>query len=376
MERDESGRTAVNPVRLDVVVFDGSFRPRGHGRAVGRARALAFACTLVGAGLANAIELAPLWNFDDPAQSEQRFRAALASATGDDAFVLRTQIARTYGLRGRFAEARAMLRDLEPQLGRVEPEARVRYWLELGRTYASAAHPEEAQTADAKQRAREAYQRAYELAKRDDLDALAVDALHMQAFVDTAPADQLKWGQAALDLSLSSSQQGARAWEASLRNNVGYALLQLGRNDEALTHFQRALALREQGTDAEATWSARWMVARALRALGRLDEALAIQHRIEREREAARKPEADVFEELELLYQAKGDTARAAKYSARRAGAKLRQLLVVSAPVDRVDRVDAGIPPLLRTPLMVRNWQREVGDGNEAKAELHVGVQA
>lgn len=35
-----------------------------------------------------------------------------------------------------------------------------------------------------------------------------------------------------------------------------------------------------------------------------------------------------------------------------------------------------GIPPPPRTPLMVRTWQWEVGDGNEAKAGGYVGAQA
>jgi tetratricopeptide (TPR) repeat protein len=287
-----------------------------------RLHRVVFACALLAPTLAIAMDLKPLWNFNDPAQSEQRFRAALATATGDDAFVLRTQIARSYGLRGRFDEARAILRDLEPQLSRVGAEARVRYWLELGRTYSSATHPPESQTPDARKNARSAYLHAYQFAKQDRLDGLAIDALHMLAFVDTAPTDQLKWGENALDMSLASSQPEAKAWEASLRNNVGYALLQLGRNDEALAQFQTALVLREKGTDAEATWSARWSVARALRALGRVDEALAIQHRIERERDAAHAPDPEVFEELELLYRAKGDVPRADAYARQRGSAK------------------------------------------------------
>jgi tetratricopeptide (TPR) repeat protein len=283
-------------------------------------RSLVVACSLLASGFATAVNLQTLWNFSDPAQSERRFRAALASATGDDAFVLRTQIARTYGLRGRFGEARNVLHALEPQLDRVGPEARVRYWLELGRTYSSATHPPESQTTEAKQQARSAYLHAYEYARHDGLDALAVDALHMLAFVDTEPLDQLTWGELALDVVLASSQADARRWEASLRNNVGYALLQLERNDEALEQFQRALELRQQGSDAEATWSARWMVARTLRALGRIDAALQVQHRIERERDAARAPDPEVFDELALLYRAKGDMAQANAYEARKNG--------------------------------------------------------
>jgi len=267
------------------------------------------------ASAAMAIDLNPLWNFDDPGQSEQRFRAALATATGDDAIILQTQIARSYGLRGDFAKAREILKGLEPQLLAAGAEARTRHSLELGRTYASAAHPPETQTSAAKEQAREAYQRAYEVAKRGELDGLAVDALHMLAFVDTEPADQLKWGQQALAIAQASSQPAAKKWEASLRNNIGYALHQLGRYDEALDQFKQAVVLREKGEDAQATRIAHWMVGWTLRALNRTDEALEIQLRLEREREAAGAPSPYVFEELELLYRTKGDRERADHYA-------------------------------------------------------------
>jgi tetratricopeptide (TPR) repeat protein len=261
-----------------------------------------------------AIDLNPLWNFDNPAQSEQRFRAALATATGDDAIILQTQIARSFGLRGDFAKAREILKDLEPKLPGAGVEARARHALELGRTYASATHPPEALSSEARERARASYKQAYEIARRGDLDGLAVDALHMLAFVDTEPADQLKWGQEALAIAQASPQPAAKKWEASLRNNIGYALYQLGRYDEALDQFKQAVVLREKGEDVEATRIAHWMVAWTLRALNRIDEALAIQSRLEREREAARAPSAYVFEELELLYRAKGDPERADHY--------------------------------------------------------------
>jgi tetratricopeptide (TPR) repeat protein len=137
----------------------------------------------------------------------------------------------------------------------------------------------------------------------------------MLAFVDTAPADQLKWAQEALAVSQASSQPSAKAWEASLRNNVGYALHQLGRFEEALAQFQQAVVLRERGTDQQATRIAHWMVGWTLRAMNRTDEALEIQLRLEREREVAGKPSPYVFEELELLFRAKGDETRAKHYA-------------------------------------------------------------
>jgi hypothetical protein len=79
--------------------------------------------------------------FQRSAGSEQRFRDALATSTGDDALILQTQIARTYGLRNDFPKAREILRGIEPELAFAGAEARARHALETGRTYASAAHP-------------------------------------------------------------------------------------------------------------------------------------------------------------------------------------------------------------------------------------------
>jgi len=55
-----------------------------------------------------------------------------------------------------------------------------------------------------------------------------------------------------------------------------------------------------------------------LRAMGRLDEAMEIQLRLERECDDAGEPDPYVFEELELLYQALNDSEKAEFYAARR----------------------------------------------------------
>jgi tetratricopeptide (TPR) repeat protein len=265
-----------------------------------------------------AIDIGPLWDFDHPEVSEQRFREALDSASADDKLILQTQIARTYGLRREFERARSILKLIEPQIQRASPQAQVRYALELGRTYASAAHPQAVEPSEAKETARTQYSRALDLAKGAKLDALAIDAVHMLAFVDTAPADQLRWAQEALALVEQTAQPDAKKWEASIRNNTGYALHQLGRFEEALAQFELALALREKGTNAQATLIARWMIAWTLRAMGRAQEALDMQLKLEAACAALGTPDQYVFEELELLYRQTGDTVRADAYAERR----------------------------------------------------------
>ena len=264
---------------------------------------------------AEAVDLNALWDFGNPAASEQRFRSALASATGDDAVILQTQIARTYMLRKDFEKARAQLQSVVPNLKTAGPEARVRYWLELGRSYASHQHPPESQTPESRELARNAYVNALEIAERARLDGLTVDVIHMFVFVDTAPADQLKWNIQALARIAASEHADAKRWEASIRNNTGEALYDLGRYDEALMHFRRAAELREQGTNPQATRDAHWQIARVLRVQKHTDEALALQHRIESESTAAGAPRDYIFEELELLYRAKGQEERARSYA-------------------------------------------------------------
>lgn len=265
-----------------------------------------------------AIDLAPLWDFNQPEVSEERFLAALQTAVGDDALILQTQIARTYGLRQEFSKARDLLKNIEASTANAGPEVRVRFALELGRTYASATHPPQLPTAEERELARNAYISAFNIAGAEHLDGLAIDAIHMLAFVDTAPADQLKWGQEALAVVEATTQPAAKKWEASVRNNVGYALHQLGRYKEALAQFELAAVIRERGKDAQATRIAYWMVAWTLRALERTEEALALQLRLEREGDEANQPDPYVYEELEVLYRALGNEERAEHYAARR----------------------------------------------------------
>jgi tetratricopeptide (TPR) repeat protein len=269
-----------------------------------------------------AVDLSSLWNHSDPAASEQRFRAALATAEGDDAVILRTQIARTHGLRGDFAQARRLLDEIREAMGTASPEAQVRFHLELGRTHASPAHPPETRTAEAREAARAAYTAAFERARDGSLDALAIDALHMMVMVDPAPDEQLAWNLKAVALMEASSQPEAKKWEGSLRNNIGYAHHLAGRYDEALVQYRLSLAAHERAGRPASVRIARWMIASTLRARGDLQQALEIQHALEREWDEAGAPDPYVYEELEHLYRATGDTAAADRYAAKLAAAR------------------------------------------------------
>src|SRR5689334_22249059 len=79
-----------------------------------------------------------LWDFDDPAASEQRFRDAAAGAEGAQRGVWLTQVARALGLQEQYDEAHDLLDDLSPA-GSAELEARL--LLERGRVCRSSGDP-------------------------------------------------------------------------------------------------------------------------------------------------------------------------------------------------------------------------------------------
>jgi len=214
-----------------------------------------------------------LWNYDDPAGTEQKFRALLpeAQASNDPTYELelRTQIARTLGLRRMFDEAHKTLDEVEHRIDpQTPPVVRVRYLLERGRAFNSSGKPEQA---------RPLFVESHEQAAKVGLDGYAVDALHMLAIVETDPQAQLDWNFRAMKLAESSSDPRARRWLASLYNNIGWTYYDQKRYDEALEVLQKAVPLRQQMGNPSTLRIAHYAVGKLLRALGRVDEALKIQ---------------------------------------------------------------------------------------------------
>lgn len=233
-------------------------------------------------------EIDQLWDFNDPAASAERFRIRLAELAETDPAhaALRTQLARALGLQRQFADGHILLDMLAAMP--LAPEAAIRLLLERGRLYNSSGDPEQA---------RPYFQEAWEQAMIHGADALAIDAAHMLAIV-APPAEQLAWNLKALDLADRSAHPRAQRWRASLYNNLGWTYHDQGDFATALDYFERGVALRRQQGQAREEQIARWCVGRALRSLGRLAEALAIQRALLAEYEASGEPDGYVFEEL------------------------------------------------------------------------------
>ena len=229
-------------------------------------------------------DLRSLWDFDDPAGSEQRFRAAADLAEGADRLALLTQVARALGLQERYDEGH----DLLDHLAVTDDDVAARVSLERGRLLRSAGDPDAA---------RPHFEAA---AQHATGEALRIDALHMVALV-APPEEQLAVNERALALARASDDPEARAWDASLLNNIGMVHADAGDWPAALAAFEQALAARRRlGGDADIR-VARWMVAWALRHLGRTAEARAEQEALKGELDAIGATDPYVDEELALL---------------------------------------------------------------------------
>jgi tetratricopeptide (TPR) repeat protein len=228
-----------------------------------------------------------LWDFDDPAASEQRFRAA---AHGDDRPVMLTQVARALGLQDAYAAGHALLDDVAAVASH-DDEVRARLHLERGRLLRSAGNAAGA---------RPEFDRAADAAETAGLAVLHLDALHMQALV-ADPEEAVEITERALALAAAADDVRARTWDAALLNNLGMLRVDAGDLDAALESFEAALEARRRIGVPDDIRVARWMVAWVLRLQGRSDEARAVQRELRAELEAAGEMDPFVDEELALL---------------------------------------------------------------------------
>ena len=209
--------------------------------------------------------LRPLWDFNDLDLSEQRFTEQL-NREADEAgrAEVLTQLARVEGLRGRFDRCGDLLDEAELS-GAGGALVDVRLALERGRMLRSSGDPAAAYPL---------FVTAFERGVAAHEDYLAADAAHMAALAAPDHEGFVAWTTRGIELG--EREPAAAYWRGPLLNNLGWALHERGEHDEALTVFERALAVREEDPANEyAIEIARYAVAIELRALGRAAEAAA-----------------------------------------------------------------------------------------------------
>ncbi len=253
-----------------------------------------------------------LWDYNDPAGTETKFRNLLQETknSGDiPAYLqLQTQIARTLGLQMKFDEAHSLLDEVENNLTEDSGAEKVRYLLERGRVYNSSGQ---------KEKSRDLFLKAYELSKQTGEDNYAVDAAHMMAIIESHD-EALKWNETAMKDAENSEDPAARGWLGSLYNNIGWTYFDMKDFDKALKTFEKCRQWHEENKKGYGLAIAKWSVAKTLRMLSKTDEAMEMQLMLLKDIEEG-KAEADgyVFEELMECCLAKNEKEKAKEYAGK-----------------------------------------------------------
>ncbi len=250
-----------------------------------------------------------LWNYNDPAATELKFREILSQKVSSESteyiLELKTQISRTLGLQQKFEEANKLLDEIEKELNPDQPIPQVRYLLERGRTLNSSGKAEDSKAL---------FLKAWALGKQEGADFYAVDAAHMLGIVEK-PAQQLIWNEKAMELAESSSDQRANGWLGSLYNNIGWTYHDMGNFEKALEIFEKGYAWRKLKEQVQETQIAKWCIARTHRSLGNIDQALEMQLSLEQEIKDSGNPEDGyVSEEIAECLTIQGKVAEAAPH--------------------------------------------------------------
>lgn len=276
-----------------------------------------------------------MWDFGDPVRSEGRFREAMiATMPGSEwELELRTQVARALGLQGRFAEAHSGLDAVEASLSGSTPVAGLRVLLERGRVLNSAGDP---------QSARPLFERAWEEGRDLPHHDLAVDAAHMVAIVASGE-DTAVWNRMALEYAETCGDPDAERWLGSLYNNMGWDAHERRDYAEALRLHERCWAWHRERHTGSGERIAKWSVAKQLRFLGRVSEALEMCEELLAEY-LVDEPggEGFVHEEMAELLLAAGDEGSARPHF-RRAHELLSDLDWIEPDrMERMARLAAG----------------------------------
>ncbi len=185
-----------------------------------------------------------LWDFEDPAGSEQRIAVEEASESHTDSerAELVTQRARALALQRRFEDGHALLDSLGAPADAI---VRTRVALETGRLLNSAGRPTEAVPE---------FETAASTAETAGLLFLQIDALHMLAIADEPRSSE--WAAQAIDLALAAPDDRTRRWLVSLHNNLGWWHFDGGRLNEALDSFGQAQDWADRvGNEQQRVWA-------------------------------------------------------------------------------------------------------------------------
>jgi tetratricopeptide (TPR) repeat protein len=215
------------------------------------------------------------WNHEDLAATEANLRAVLpADSSGEwstTALNAVTQLVRAQYLQGKSGEAKETLELARKVIFALEPARRgrdeIRLLIEEGRHLCMSMMPSKAQVH---------FQQAWTSATTAGETFLAIEAAVMLS-ISQPPKFKNDWLQRAIELAEKTDVAQAKLWLAQLYLMDGWHAFDFRRFEDALKSFKMALERPRERGEMTSLILIRWCVARALRALGRNQEALDIQ---------------------------------------------------------------------------------------------------
>jgi tetratricopeptide (TPR) repeat protein len=255
-----------------------------------------------------------LSDYDRPEETERRLlelaQIAKAATPRDPSYCIEVlaQIARMQGLQNKLPEAKNTLKESEEFLIEAEDTcraaAKIRYFLENGRLCILDKTPSQA---------RPLFIEAWTLANNSGEDFLAIDAAQMLAAIEPQKL-QKEWILKAMAIAEASPQSRAKQTQGALYSTLGWTQFDVRQYEGALEFFKKALSfIKAHGTPRKVI-TAKWAVAKTLRSLNRIEEALELQKDLLAELARINVADGLVYEELAECLQSLKKTSEAQVY--------------------------------------------------------------
>jgi tetratricopeptide (TPR) repeat protein len=257
------------------------------------------------------------WDVLRPAEGEVELRAQRKKLTDSATDRVRTievltQIARAQALQGKLVDADNTLTEAEKLFAAVEEsdsklEAKLRILLERGRVLTLRKTPSQA---------RNVFLEVWTMASEAAQPFHAIDAARMLSLIES-PKMRNAWTVRALELAESSKDPRVRRWRGGLYTALGWHFFELLQLPKALESFDKALAcFRADGAKRQEI-IARSSMAKVMRAMNRVPEALAIQEELLLELNRMSDKDGFVLEEIAECLHALKRTSEAEAYFSR-----------------------------------------------------------
>lgn len=259
-----------------------------------------------------------LWDFDHLEETERRFQDLVDETKNNSdpshQIQLLSQIARAQGLQKKIELAKQTLSKAQALL--IEPThsvqviSKIRYLIENGRIFILEKTPSQA---------RPLFIEAWTLATQIHEDYYSIDSAQMLASIEPQKL-QKEWTLKALHLAETSLQPRAKQCLSGLCTTLGWTQFENRQYETALENFRKALnCLNPAGDSALNPYPkkvivAKWAIAKTLRALNRLPEALEMQTDLVNELTQMNSKDGYVYEELAECLQSLKRTSEAQVY--------------------------------------------------------------